>query len=273
MRGMPHVNGSPITPADTVFLVGAGSQQNSWDPVYAAIEDAQGIRIRDPESANFFFSLTILHRRMVRWTLEQVERGLPTKVKRSREELEEQVRGWRDGHRRLKERISERLAEAVLNDSIPPHPRFLRELTDPKWGRSYVITTNWDRTLQRYVKPTVLHLHGSTENPHTLFLPNEMIEESYRDDEEREAIKDMVAFGWQAIGASPNLCLYGLSLSALDAALGQIISAGLSEHVRPERALTVHIFNCADQLNRVEQRVRLAAVPNVQLTVNLVPVC
>ena len=127
--------------------------------------------------------------------------------------------------------------------------------------------------MKRAWHPPPKYLHGSSNNPSTLFLPLAMIAESYRDEPEQAEIRKWVGFGWQAIAAEPRLCLYGLSLPALDAALGQIVSAGLSQHLGPDRGVAVHIFDGAEQVRKIEARLRVLALPDVNMTVTLIPVC
>jgi len=263
----------PVSPAETVFLVGAGGQQDSWKPVFAAINDGHpDVTIQDADSANFYFAMQVyLHRYACQ--VRDKKRAGRSNIEAPLEHMEEMVSELTESSRRLKKRIAERLIEAVSVDAIPLHMSLLKELQNPRWGKMYVVTTNWDRTIERYIKTSeVVHLHGDTDESHLLFLPTEMIEEPYRDDADSHYVRANVAFAWQAIATANNLCVYGLSLSALDAALGQVVSVGFSDH-REGNPLHVHIFNCADQIPSVENRMRMLSQPALRLNFNRVPVC
>jgi hypothetical protein len=53
----------------------------------------------------------------------------------------------------------------------------------------------------------------------------------------------------------------------------RFVSAGLSEHVTPDRPLAVHIFDCASQLDKIDARLRLLAPADVNMTVTKTAVC
>jgi hypothetical protein len=86
----------------------------------------------------------------------------------------------------------------------------------------HIFTTNWDQTVDRALKQyglSVTHLHGSTEEGKTLYLPTEIVDEPYRNSDERRTLFKSLYSLIEAVEKSQRLVLYGLSLSALDVEL------------------------------------------------------
>jgi len=101
-----------------------------------------------------------------------------------------------------------------------------------------LITTNWDTvvatalsdilniTMRGTLRP--LHIHGSIDDEQTLYLPTEMTKEPYRTREEEQKIGGLHGSIWRGLEDAHRVILYGLSLSPLDAELGQTLAAGWS---------------------------------------------
>lgn len=101
-------------------------------------------------------------------------------------------------------------------------------------GEFFVVTTNWDLVLDRYIetyfpelKGRVFHVHGDHSNPHALLLPSEVAFESYYDHALRTEALARHKLIMDVIDKADALVIYGLSLSPLDAELSQLINAGL----------------------------------------------
>ncbi|NVJ20494.1 hypothetical protein HUW62_04560 [Myxococcus sp. AM011] len=237
---------------ETVFLVGSGIDHNGWGPVLAAInEQRPEARIEaDPDAANYFFATHVYQRRFLERNKSHhsVNQEINTQL----------ISQWTDFDLQLKKSISTHLAEATAKGEMHLRDAFMQNHHSGKWGKHVFITTNWDMLLERQgCKPSsVLHVHGSIETPSLLYLPSEVADEPFRATGDHEQMGRLMATMWKSIAQAPRLVVYGLSLSALDVELGHILSVGLGEH-NDGNPCEVHIFDCSDQVEKVERRVRM----------------
>lgn len=74
--------------------------------------------------------------------------------------------------------------------------------------------------------------------------------------EANKRIAALIGTAWRAIKGTHNLCIYGLSLSPLDAELSWIVQVGLEDHTR--ETLRIHLFDLGAELARLEWRLRLS---------------
>jgi hypothetical protein len=265
---------------NTAFFVGAGCEYflrgteelSCWQPIFAAINShAKADLIHDSESANFYFAFLVNQRRLFHWLKHSSEpAAISFREGTSSEQLNSSVGTRKEEHDTIKHAIAAALREAASEGSLRLRPRFEEELYRPQWGNVLCLTTNWDRVLATCTARAPIHLHGSTDNPADLFLPSEITEENYRSDQERKTHGKAVSDCWSSIEQADNLCLYGLSLSALDADLGQAISMGFSEHL--SKPLAVHIFNLEEACIGVERRLRLLCPERAAVTFTSHPV-
>ncbi len=94
-----------------------------------------------------------------------------------------------------------------------------------------LVTTNWDtvvptalsrivnRTMKGIIRPR--HIPGSIEDEATLYLPTEMTKEPYRSKAEEQRHGQNYGSVWRGLEGAHRAIVYGLSLSPLDADLGQ----------------------------------------------------
>jgi hypothetical protein len=250
----------------TVFLVGAGIAEGSWPPVLEALREADrensGQVGKDQEAANLWFARWVWKRRFgwwFRYNKHSLIKKLEHKARRKRErELDKQLADLAREDLAIKTLIASKLNAAVEARNLRVRPRFIEIASEARWQPYYAVTTNWDRALEPHAQDRenmIWHLHGEAADPKTILLPDESIQEDYRG-EERKYLSDRVNFCWKAIAAASELCIYGLSMSPLDADLGYIVGAGLSEH-SAERPCTIHIFDLDCQLPSIERRMRL----------------
>lgn len=208
----------------TLGIVGAGALIDGWRPVIEAMQAVGYAEVTSPNAANFALARIV-------YAVRQLEFYAPI------------VQEWvsrRDEFRaklgRLRNAIADRLDEAQRSGRISPRAEFasvIRETIVDGSEEAGIVTTNWDFATEdagHAVKdelPTY-YLHGNTRRPGGLYLPTEIAEEPYRTEEEKGQLvgirRDLVA----AIRIASRIVIYGLSVSPLDAELGQLLASGLS---------------------------------------------
>lgn len=241
-----------IPDLDTVFLVGAGIDENGWGPVLNAINEVRPEAQvgADTDAASYFFASHVYQRRF----LEQ-SKGHPKIDPSVAASL---IAQWTEFDLKLKENIARHLTEATERKVIGLRDEFVDIFNRREWGKRVVLTANWDMLLERSRCPSnaVLHIHGSVDDSSLLYLPSEVADEPFRTEEQRKQMGRLVSTMWRYIAKAPRLVIYGLSLSALDAELGYVLNVGLSEHLEGSPC-EVLVYNCRDQVEKVERRVRM----------------
>lgn len=249
--------------SDTLFLVGSGINENSWAPIIAAIQECTRkilpeANVESPSQANSFLAWWVYQRRLraARMSRDDVP-PTPAAVVQA---IEREDLG-------LAQTIAAHLRLASDGDAFRLRPRFVEVQAQRQWdtggGRQF-LTANWDRLLeiQLHLYPQgVLHIHGDVERPSSLYLPSETSAEAYRSDLAKDHIARLTGTAWQAIRDTRQLCIYGLSLSPLDAELQFMLGAGVA--ARGGTPLPVHLFDLRARLEEVAWRVRLACAHNV----------
>jgi hypothetical protein len=253
---------------DCVFFVGTGAIEGAWPPVMAAIEEAApGIKLNGNEKvANAWFAHRVYELRQ--WAaLAHVSaaeltarQGEPLKPGEHRDYLERARVGLdkarqRDGE--LKSLIAKHVHAALQRKSIYVRPSFLSAFQRHAGGTPdsvAVLTTNWDLTLEQQLpkEMEILHLHGTTIDTSTLYLPTEMGDEPYRTPDERVSFFQN-SYKWQHIAGAKRVIIYGLSMSPLDPELSLMFQTGILSKVKPD----ITIMDLAAQLPDISARVRL----------------
>jgi hypothetical protein len=101
-----------------------------------------------------------------------------------------------------------------------------------------VISTNWDTIVNQAINNfaykighenqiNIFHLHGSIENPNSLYLPSEITCENYRTVAEDKEHGINQATLLTILKKANQIILYGISLDPLDAELNQTIFESL----------------------------------------------
>lgn len=243
----PEIKTAPsegvVRDLDTVFLVGTGIDENGWGPVLAAINEHNpdaGVG-DDTEAANFYFARHVYSLRFAaRFKIAQLEADL------------------KNQDRQLKSCIARHIAEATRRGAMRLRKEFIDIVNGGNWGRILFLTSNWDMLLEEHAKvprSQVLHIHGDIDSHELLYLPSEITSEFHRSEQDHTTMSRLISTTWGYIAKAPRVVIYGLSLSALDAELGYALSVGLGEHTKDP--CEVLIYNCQDQLDRVERRVRM----------------
>jgi hypothetical protein len=258
---------------DTVFLLGSGINTNSWVPVRAAAQEfVQGVyphvTFTDDEQVNYWMAWWVFQRRMA-------------ELRKKRSELTpaeaEQMKSLDDSDLGLRKNIAASLLVATEHRDFFRLRHELREVLDQRrWGDNLCfLTTNWDRNLEVELglpDDVVTHIHGNVSDASCIYLPSEISSEPYRPDEANAYMKMLHAKAWQAIHGARQLCIYGLSLSPLDAELAAVIGVGLGAEPREASPSQVYICNVGDrELDKVAWRVTAAAHPKVKLDIHRVP--
>ncbi len=158
--------------------------------------------------------------------------------------------------------IAAHLMRVTEDKSYELRRRFVEVVGQSRWksGRRGVIylSTNWDHLLEKAMalsSKSIVHLHGDVSRPACIYLPSETSHEAHRSPESNKYIATLTGTAWQVIRDTRQLCIYGLSLSPLDAELSWVLQAGLDAHTR--ETLRIHLFNRGEELDKVEWRVRL----------------
>lgn len=207
-----------MTPKTALF-VGAGAVERAWDPVVSALQHFTPVEINADQAScmltrsvflSRFFSSFIGH--------ECVDANYDLLQKQKERLAEELMLAEQRGFIRAREDI-----EWVVNHLLLPRsPVF------------YVVSTNWDHTVDTAIKKVlsahagtqtrVFHLHGSYNEPATLYLPSEISSESYREESHTQEIGGRHVGLMDTLSELEHLVVYGLSLDPLDAELTQTIS-------------------------------------------------
>jgi hypothetical protein len=233
---------------DTVFLVGSGAEEGSWDPVCEAIRslDIEGLgspkTVWGGEAANTYFCLLVTGLRQTYLA------GFP--------EAEKIRPAFEEAHRTLKRRIADCLRAGCKENRMRLRPEFV-ETARTFWsvGSCAFLTTNWDPLLKNWVAShggpadRVKNLHGEIDDPDHLLMPSEMMQECYRKPED-ELVMTGLAKKWGAFEAARRLVIYGHSLSPLESGLLLTLFMGFSKAPGGE----ILIVNRKGEMERVAER-------------------
>jgi hypothetical protein len=232
-RDTRHVNVALLGVAGwrmkTAFLIGSGAIDGAWQPVCAAIRDVYGERVPNTSAAaNTIFASLVYE---LRWSF-QVRRTTP---RTQLPQLDRQRARLLAKYARVKRRIAFRLRNAERSGELSVRPPLRDLITQHVGPTPCVFTTNWDRTLERFLGenyrtyPPVVHLHGSSKDSKSLYLPSEVIEEPYRARKENRAFGGRAVQMIQVIERCERLVVYGLSFDPLDAELGVVVASAAAD--------------------------------------------
>ncbi|MEP6878977.1 MAG: hypothetical protein ABI865_09025 [Nitrosospira sp.] len=208
------------------IVVGAGAVKNAWAPVLRALQPYHDFPLT-PDGANSFLARLIYLLRW--WAAHNSELG--------RREVEKHVAFLK----KIRGSISNELKVAQQNKEIIARDEFeniVNRFLIPYSSRFMLVTTNWDNVIGSALQAHIsrdfyclvrpLHSHGSADNPDTLYLPTEVTKEPYRSFEEQQHIGGLHGSIWRGLEEAHRVLVYGLSISPLDAELGQTLACGWS---------------------------------------------
>lgn len=208
------------------LIAGAGAVENAWSPVQTVFQAYAKTLHLDLESEDLNYILA-----------NEVYRTefcyLYAKNKK------EQLRHFDS----VKQQIAESIKDAEASRVIYARPFVLEALKKFTVGHlCNVISTNWDKCLESSLKHSlwrgcsfdcVLYLHGNYDDPKTLYLPSEKIDEPYRSKNESAALLKRHKIFWNSLVDVQRIILCGISLSVLDAELtNTLFSAAMNGNVR-----------------------------------------
>jgi hypothetical protein len=234
------------------FIVGAGAVENAWQPILKLFEDALGHKI-DADGANCRFARLV-------YLMRFYATGTSPDAKKYLKGLSEEVLN-------MKAEIANALIFAEQNGQIKARKELkdiLYKFIFAPMHKSVLITTNWDTVIDNAINILgetnhpksgsdieSIHFHGSVNEPHTLYLPSEVVKEPYRSDKDDKELGSLHGTVWQTLEQCTKTILYGLSIDPLDAELSQTLAAGWSSPNLKE----VIIIN--PDHKKVSQRVKL----------------
>lgn len=207
----------------TALFVGAGAVENAWSPVIDAIRLHNGV-VCDSDTATCFLAREVYKMRFFECDCSYggaYASDFKTYFNQLKHTLCLQLQA---AESRRDIRARKELRYVITNLVIPTSSLF------------YLVSTNWDTTVDKAAEEIladfsdsqsvkVFHLHGSSDQPETLYLPSEWSGEFYRDESEREAFGGNLRGLLERLDELEHLIVYGLSFSPLDAELTQLINA------------------------------------------------
>jgi hypothetical protein len=212
----------------TALVVGAGAVVNAWAPVLRALRPHFPFQLT-PDAANAFLARVVY---LLRWY---------SSVSGTEAEDPQHLEDLRAMWRAIRQRISEEVAAAEGSGELQVRPEFdsiVDRFLIERSRRAIVITTNWDHVVEAALAKRLgnrlggtaeaLHIHGSTSKHDTVYLPTEVVREPYRSKEEEQELGAIHTTIMHALEAAKCVVLYGISLSPLDAELGQTLASGWS---------------------------------------------
>jgi hypothetical protein len=255
-----------IPAVDTLFLIGTGVEIGGWEPVVAAIKEVYGAgTVNSPSDANFLFAQHVY------------ELNLPSAFQQrghaDTAEVAQVQAQAKDKDRRLKVAIAKHLKQATASGKIKLRQRFKEALREPRFsGSRLFLTANWDLVLENEFpskSKSIIHIHGDVAKPDHLFLPTEITPAGYRTEEEHAVMGKSVSWLWQLVAVAKRICIYGLSLSPLDAELAFTIGVGLRENRDLERHII--LFAHKNDITVVEERIKLLSGGNPKIKIKCEP--
>lgn len=210
----------------TGLIVGAGAVENAWGPVVRAIQNLFDFPITADGANSYLARLVYLLRW---WSSDHTDFG-KNELKKHKEFLQT-----------VKKSIAEELRRAQLDGEIRPREQFgtIVDFFLFRNSRKFIfVTTNWDTVIDAAFFKELnrigvgisqpLHIHGSVDDIDLMYLPTEVTKEPYRTPDEEIRIGSLHGSIWRALEYCHRIVIYGLSLSPLDAELGQILACGFA---------------------------------------------
>nr|WP_299344250.1 hypothetical protein [Allomuricauda sp.] len=221
---------------DITIIVGSGAVENSWVPVMRAIKKTHGINT-NRDGANFLMAREIYQLRSYSKFAQRNHYPEVFRIMKSNVDL-------------LKQNIAYELGEAQKTGEIKAR-QLLKELvdkfTDEGLDRIAIVSTNWDEVIDIAINKlyqwgkrgmtrsiNCYHIHGSINNPSTLYLPSEITLENYRNENEEKVIANNHLNFISLLRNNNKTILYGISLDPLDAELNVALAGGWGSKLNEE---------------------------------------
>ncbi|MFC7773848.1 hypothetical protein [Flavobacterium sp. GCM10027622] len=212
------------------FVVGAGAVENAWNPVIRAINKTLEVET-DGDGANFLFARYIY---LLKFYAKVASKG----------NYPEYIVEMKSNISLLKQNICSELKIAQNSGEIKPRENFkeiVQKFVSSSTDKAFLVSTNWDEVIDieinklycsNHPKPNSniesFHIHGSISSPDELYLPSEITQENYRNEEEEIKMGQNHGSLIDLLEKGNRTVLYGISLDPLDAELNQTLAAGWS---------------------------------------------
>ncbi len=207
----------------TVLLTGSGAVQESWKPICRALHLPHLTKPLSKGVVNTLLADIVYKRRFA-----YLSDSNDTVVQSTSDRVMQT----------FKDAICQELIIARQNNEIKVQVEFndiMYKVVLPDTKALASITTNWDLVIDEALqsfptfknhskKPPTMHIHGSVSEPSGLYLPTEIIRESYRKESEVAILEKMIYEVMTYLKIAKKIIIYGLSISALDAELLQVIN-------------------------------------------------
>ncbi|MCW7475579.1 AbiH family protein [Leptospira levettii] len=227
------------------MITGAGSEPDSWLPVERALkknyDNIPSCDLNLP-FANLIYQL--------RWLKKYSSIFNNFKNPKRAFKLKNLLEKRLNLYDNLKKDICEEIQESCLNQELKLNNFLDVIIKDHLGNNSIVLTTNWDKLLEKKLGAYIHHIHGSIDNFDSLYLPTEVIEENYRKPHFQRNITGQTMHLLENID---KLIIYGLSLSPLDIELSFILSDTFTEDSPLKE---INIFDKKNNIDIVEQRLK-----------------
>lgn len=213
-------------PEKICLIIGSGAVANSWDPILKALQPEYTFSL-DSDSANTFLAVFIYQLRFM--------------ALRKEKEGQEILQKMLNDFNAIKYRICQELNIAQQNKNIFPQKEFYQILDKYIFQKNVeftLISANWDFVIDNAINEyghskesadgriNTFHLHGDISNLRHLYMPSEIVSESYRIEEDEITMRRNHTVVMRTLASSNKTILYGLSLDPLDAELLQILGLG-----------------------------------------------
>lgn len=206
------------------LVVGAGAVKNAWTPILRALQPYHDFPLT-ADGANSFLARLVY---LLRWW-SAIDSDL---AKQERDKFGQYLKDVRQA-------IAKELKAAEVSGEILVRDEFtdvIDRFLIPYCQKFALITTNWDNIVGSALQAKMsmnfectvrpLHIHGSIEDSEKLYLPTEMTKEPYRLFHEEQHLGGMHSSVIRGLEDAHRVVVYGLSISPLDAELGQTLAAG-----------------------------------------------
>lgn len=145
------------------------------------------------------------------------------------------------------------MSQGELELRIPPNLELHEVL---KANHLTLVTTNWDTLLEKEFGKDfpIIHLHGSIQEPKTLYLPTEVCFESYRFVEPGPAqeVRDSHREVYQILKKARRIIAWGVSFNLYDSELSVLVSESHRYAPEPEKKKYWVINPCKLPARRLE---------------------
>lgn len=232
----------------TAIFVGAGAVEGSWAPIIKALGKFYDFPVTSDGANSVLARLVYL----LRWfsgsqgefANQELSKHLEI-LKLVKIEIISELRK------------SENRGEIRARPSLEP---LINQLVIPHGVDFMLVTTNWDKVIDREFGAIIrkthtgtfnpIHLHGSVSKLNTMYLPSEMTREPYRKPRDERSLGGLHGAVWRGLEKAHRAIIYGLSIDPLDAELGQTLAVGWNNPnleeiliVDPNHGIVAHRIN------------------------------